>query len=209
MKTINRNTIIASALFLMLWTSQTASGWYDSNLQRWLNRDPIGERGGRNLYGYVGNNAITGWDSFGLVFGCSAAPDPCEDPCGDAKRKGYDGGDYGGVVCCGGKKYTCVWKPGETTNKKAQEIAAMCIRSHERKHFDDTYPCPKSGGVTRPHFRPGVDDEKAECSAYQRQLACLNDNLNRCGGDSACEQDVRGEIARVERRIRETCGGRQ
>jgi hypothetical protein len=40
-------------------------------------------------------------------------------------------------------------------------------------------------------------------------LACLNDNLNRCGGDSACEQDVRGEIARVERRIRETCGGRQ
>ena len=29
---------------------------YDSDSGRWLNRDPIGEEGGANLYSYVGNN---------------------------------------------------------------------------------------------------------------------------------------------------------
>ena len=27
--------------------------------QRWLNRDPLGERGGLNLYGYVENNPMS------------------------------------------------------------------------------------------------------------------------------------------------------
>ncbi|MDB6066116.1 MAG: repeat protein [Pedosphaera sp.] len=30
--------------------------FYDPNLQRWINRDPIGESGGINLYNFVGNN---------------------------------------------------------------------------------------------------------------------------------------------------------
>jgi RHS repeat-associated protein len=34
---------------------------------RWLNRDPIGELGGINLYGYVGNDPINEIDLFGLV----------------------------------------------------------------------------------------------------------------------------------------------
>jgi len=39
---------------------------YDPSLQRWLSRDPIGEMGGINLYGFVGNNPISGVDPFGL-----------------------------------------------------------------------------------------------------------------------------------------------
>jgi len=38
---------------------------YDPHLQRWLNRDPMGENGGMNLYGYVGNNPVTGVDPLG------------------------------------------------------------------------------------------------------------------------------------------------
>jgi hypothetical protein len=30
--------------------------FYDPNLQRWLNRDPLGEFGSLNLFGFVGNN---------------------------------------------------------------------------------------------------------------------------------------------------------
>jgi RHS repeat-associated protein len=39
---------------------------YEPNLGRWLSRDPIGERGGMNLYGYVGNRPVQTWDPFGL-----------------------------------------------------------------------------------------------------------------------------------------------
>lgn len=39
--------------------------YYDPNTGRWINRDPIGTAGGINLYGFVGNNPITGVDSRG------------------------------------------------------------------------------------------------------------------------------------------------
>jgi RHS repeat-associated protein len=40
--------------------------YYDPQTGRWLSRDPIGEKGGINLYGFVGNNALNKWDVLGL-----------------------------------------------------------------------------------------------------------------------------------------------
>jgi RHS repeat-associated protein len=40
--------------------------FYNPNGGRWPNRDPIGERGGLNLYDYVANNPINAIDSLGL-----------------------------------------------------------------------------------------------------------------------------------------------
>jgi RHS repeat-associated protein len=45
--------------------------FYDPGAGRWLNRDPIGERGGLNLYGMVGNDCVNLLDSLGLL--------PCKD----------------------------------------------------------------------------------------------------------------------------------
>ncbi|MEX2580446.1 MAG: RHS repeat-associated core domain-containing protein [Verrucomicrobiales bacterium] len=39
---------------------------YDADLGRWLSADPIGEEGGMNLYGYVGNDPLNSTDSLGL-----------------------------------------------------------------------------------------------------------------------------------------------
>jgi RHS repeat-associated protein len=49
---------------------------YDSGLKRWLNRDPIGEQGGINLYGYVANRPTIATDPTGLDSGTPAQPKP-------------------------------------------------------------------------------------------------------------------------------------
>ncbi|MGE0087827.1 MAG: RHS repeat-associated core domain-containing protein, partial [Desulfococcaceae bacterium] len=42
---------------------------YSANLGRWTSRDPIGEDGGLNIYGFVGNSPINKWDRLGLIWG--------------------------------------------------------------------------------------------------------------------------------------------
>ncbi len=49
--------------------SQAVFREYDPNTGRWLSRDPIAERGGINLYGYVRNEPINAIDILGLC-GC-------------------------------------------------------------------------------------------------------------------------------------------
>ncbi len=40
--------------------------YYSAELGRWLSRDPIGEKGGWNLYAMVGNGVVNAWDWLGL-----------------------------------------------------------------------------------------------------------------------------------------------
>lgn len=42
---------------------------YDPNQGRWMNRDPIEENGGLNLYGFVGNDGVNQWDLLGRASG--------------------------------------------------------------------------------------------------------------------------------------------
>lgn len=41
--------------------------YYDPKHGRWPSRDPIGEDGGLNLYGFVGNDGVNRWDYLGLL----------------------------------------------------------------------------------------------------------------------------------------------
>ena len=41
--------------------------YYHPSMGRFINSDPIGEAGGSNLYGFVGNNPVNSWDYLGLV----------------------------------------------------------------------------------------------------------------------------------------------
>jgi len=50
------------------------SRWYDPEIGRFISEDPIGIAGGINVYRFVGNDPVSGWDPFGLD------PDgPCDD----------------------------------------------------------------------------------------------------------------------------------
>ena len=61
---------------------------YDSNVGRWLSKDPFGLEGGDNLYGYVGNTPATLADRLGLApeF-CSFHTQACDAKCRDENAK--------------------------------------------------------------------------------------------------------------------------
>jgi RHS repeat-associated protein len=62
--------------------------FYSPGLRRWLNRDPIGEQGGVNLYGYVDNSPILWTDNYGLFINTLLGPS--RD--GSIRRPGYISG---------------------------------------------------------------------------------------------------------------------
>jgi len=60
--------IKAGALVItFMFTVGSASAFYDPGMQRWLNRDPIEEGGGMNLYAFVANNPVNNRDEEGLI----------------------------------------------------------------------------------------------------------------------------------------------
>ena len=65
--------------------------YYDPSTGRWLTRDPIGYRGGVNLYGYVRNNPTRHHDHSGYGPG-----DFFSDSGGDYDTQGFDPGSAGG-----------------------------------------------------------------------------------------------------------------
>ena len=46
--------------------------YYDPVTGRWPSRDPIGEKGGINLYGFIGNDGVNKWDMLGHRFNISS-----------------------------------------------------------------------------------------------------------------------------------------
>jgi hypothetical protein len=57
--------LILPALVYLIISATCAQAHYDPNLGRWVNRDPIEEAGGENLYGFVRNNSIIAIDLMG------------------------------------------------------------------------------------------------------------------------------------------------
>ena len=49
--------------------------YYNPALGRFLNRDPIGEAGGPNLYAFCGNNGVNRWDFLGLAYPTVGMPE--------------------------------------------------------------------------------------------------------------------------------------
>jgi hypothetical protein len=69
--------------------------YYDPVHGRWESRDPVGEMGGVNLYGFVGNRGVVQFDYLGLD-GRQAEPPVCS-PCKDGLAMEND---HRGDSCC-------------------------------------------------------------------------------------------------------------
>jgi hypothetical protein len=102
MKNEKCRTVIVSALFTVLCLAQTASAFYAPNAQRWVNRDPILEAGGLNLFSYVANRMPNRLDPFGLAIAGDGDVSTGDGECpgtppgeGGAKCYQYACGNYG------------------------------------------------------------------------------------------------------------------
>jgi hypothetical protein len=60
------NGLVLLATLLLCFRPVHARADYDPTIQRWIEMDPIGEAGGINLYGFVGNNPVSYVDPWGL-----------------------------------------------------------------------------------------------------------------------------------------------
>ena len=76
--------------------------YYDPNTGRWPSRDPIQEKGGINLYGFVGNSSISRIDPLGLAYG------------------GGGNADFN-------EKFACWWDCGVEKSKKAAALAGQAL----------------------------------------------------------------------------------
>jgi RHS repeat-associated protein len=72
--------------------------YYSPALGRWLSRDPIEERGGLNLYGFVNNDPVNKWDKLGKQMGLPI-------PNSGQIARSFLSWTPPWTGCCGGKSY--------------------------------------------------------------------------------------------------------
>src|SRR6266536_2339714 len=61
-----KSRILISSLALILLLPQAGQCFYNTSTGKWLSRDPIEEKGGKNLYAFVDNNPADKIDAFGM-----------------------------------------------------------------------------------------------------------------------------------------------
>jgi hypothetical protein len=114
----------------------------------------------------------------------------------------------GGVVCCGGKKFSCT-SVGDQVDKKyptdtdagakaAKGIIEDCAQQHEDGHHQDV-ECPAGGGPEMAKWKdPSEEGVKgAEGREHSKEIMCLAKALDKCKGDPGCEQSVRERAKRL------------
>ena len=153
-------------LFLSITLSGVCSAhaYCDPSEQRWLNRDPIGERGGLNLYEFAWNDPVDLFDRFGLFVKPTDFP-----PAGDKNT----------VICYNGQL---------TIQNKNKGPGRKCYGVHEYSHLQDWLKrygedvCKGQKNGTTPVGGDGYDEflRQSECKAYKADKKGFEDLLKNC-----------------------------
>jgi len=117
---------------------RTASG-----RAKWPNRDPIEERGGMNLYGFVRNNPVSNTDPFGLE-SFLFPPQYAQDP---EFRQGFNDG-MGLGIPCGNRIKEQVWAEYGIGKPKHDPTDGSAREAHCIAHCRITRECPGGGALS-------------------------------------------------------------
>ena len=154
---------------------------YDPVHGRWLNRDPIGESGGINLYTYVENDPINGIDPLGLtLFDIQVArqiasesqsdlnfpPGYATGPLADVK-----GHPVAAITLYGTGTILNSYYLNELSDQKAAELLDTLI--HEAIHY--TYPPEEPQNIENTAKRTGYPYDEAR----RRTTKALIDKFNK------------------------------
>jgi hypothetical protein len=159
-----------------------ASAYYDPGLQRWINRDPITEAGGNNLYLFGGGEPGSWSDPWGLsVWKCTR---PSSFAAGALHAYLWDDRQGQKDPSCG--MQTSRGKPGPTSNPRdrgpiagTQPIQSpwqqgdyTCIRIPDTDGEEDTIMthCRDCINAKVNVFAPGLNDCHDACDAVLRDL---------------------------------------
>ena len=203
--------------------------WMSGLTGRFLTRNAIGWRAGQfSFYAYLNDRPVSGLDPSGLcqkkrtdkeccdaaktTKATGAALDAVSKMINsgindDGKDDSIAGSSIGGVICCDGRKVSCVWESGgntNTKNKKGREIIDLCITEHEKEHEGQLPDCDPKPDLYRPKV-PRDKKDRYECDAYTREKKCLETHKKDCAGDAECESAVESEIEHAEQGIKKYC----
>ena len=142
--------------------------FYDPNLQRWVNRDPLGETAGGNLYAFVSADPVNDVDYLGLL-----------------RAFGKNDGSVPTVVCDG--KGGMRVDLGKNILPGTPQCIVDCMRAHEEKHIEqakklnaDVCKGKADGTLLRPNRKEQIIGER---EAFQTEIDCVDKN---CPGDKSC-----------------------
>ena len=171
MKTRILRALLAVTVFCV--GANVAQAFYDPGTQRWVNRDPIRERGGLNMYSFVHNNAISRADALGLIGGpiehFPGEPRPKCKTCQeiiDEEKKNLDWlKDLPSCPCSisGGNPDSSTWYDPEPASKKYHPGATQCMRSKPKTDGGPGQQCcfDSSGNLITGGAAAGTPDKVA------------------------------------------------
>jgi RHS repeat-associated protein len=142
--------------------------FYSPDIGRFLQPDPIGHRGGSNLYRYCRNNPVTKWDPSGLQVSINADPGgvptadrvwvPGDPVPGDISRTGFLPGDFG----WGGIPFDLEPLLPDSLFRSSREVAGAQLHAPESPSVE--HPPPSSVPPQNPS-QPSIDPLNATTTA--------------------------------------------
>jgi RHS repeat-associated protein len=193
--------------------------FYDPGAGRWLNRDPIGEEGGVNLYGMVGNDAANSYDVLGLadmdcewtlVLGhlSDIGLSVLDEWLGSQPKKGYPGSDCGnhkiGFSTCGPK-----WINGQIprNNQLPFDGPEEDVETYDDEHwkrFNDQYDKYKHLDSKNKPTRENLHSAGGSLTEANRQIdSALESMKNQCDNPKNCCKSIKLTLRYTEKTARD------
>ena len=170
--------------------SRIGHRFYNPDTGRWLNRDPIKERGGPNVYVFIQNDGVNRWDRLGLVGGCGIGGPSCYwwDPYRSCRRK-CNGQSYNPTThcCCNGTLYEKAPKP--------TGIRLCSAPAHDYPWVDHVWLEVDNvaiDSVSGPGWNPNGSALISDASDYVNDpnKTCADTNLSECDYDIQAYKDA-------------------